>query len=92
MALTEKTIIDKIEIINFVHIQVREANIIEKDGIPVAKSFHRHVLHPGDDISQEDEKIKGIAALLWTPEIIEEYKKSILAGMVPPKTETSGSV
>ena len=90
--LTEKTIIDKIEIINSMHIQVREANIIEKDGIVIAKMFHRYALEPGDDVSEEDEKIKGIAALLWTPQIIEEYKKSIQAIIAQPNTETSGSV
>lgn len=90
--LTEKTIIDKIEIIDSKHIQVREANIIEKDGAPVAKTFNRYVLHPGDDVSQEDEKIKGIAALLWTPEVIEEYKKYMQSITMPSGNPTIGSV
>jgi hypothetical protein len=90
--LSEKTIIDKIEIIESKSIQIREANIIEKDGIPIAKTFHRYVLNPGDDISQENEKVKGIAALFWTPEIIEEYKKSIQTRLIPSNTQTNGSV
>jgi hypothetical protein len=90
--LTEKTIVDKIEIIDSKHIQIREANIIEKDGVIVAKTFYRYVLHPGDDISAEDEKIKGITALLWTPEVIAEYKNSIESTIIPADSITTGSV
>lgn len=90
--LTEKIIIDKIEIIDSKHIQIREANIIEKDGVPIAKTFHRYVLHPGDDITQEDEKVKGIAALIWTPEVVEEYKKSSQPSIMPYSNTISGSV
>lgn len=63
--LTEKKIIDKIEIIDFKNIQVREALIVERDGIAIAKTFHRYVLAPGDDISNQDDKIKSIANALW---------------------------
>ena len=75
--LTEKKIIDLIEIVGSIHIQIREALIIEKDGKQIAKTFHRYVLHPGDDLSEEDEKVKQIANILWTQEIIENYKNSI---------------
>ena len=77
MTLIEKSIIDKIEITENNCIQVRTANVIEKDGTEIARTFHRHVISPIDDITNEDEKVKSVANAIWTPEIIEAYKKMI---------------
>lgn len=63
--LTEKKIIDKIEIINEKNIHVREAIIVERDEKIIAKTFHRYVLNPGDDVSTQPQKIKDIAKILW---------------------------
>lgn len=73
MALTEKIIVDKIEILESNSIQVRTATIIEKDGVEIARTFHRHVVNPADDISGEDAKVQAIASAIWTQEIIDEY-------------------
>ena len=77
MALTEKQIVDRVELVETNHIQVRTANIIEKDGQVVAKSFHRHVLAPGDDVSGEDPKVQAIANAVWTEEVIAAYSASL---------------
>jgi hypothetical protein len=73
MALIEKTIIDKIEVLESNHIQVRTANIIEKDGAEISRTFHRHVVNPSNDISGEDAKVQAVANAVWTEEIIEQY-------------------
>jgi hypothetical protein len=72
--LSERKIIDLIELVEMTHIQVREANIIEKDGVVIAKTFHRFMLRPGDDVSLQDPKIQAIANIIWTEDVIEEYK------------------
>lgn len=77
MALTEKTIIDKIEIVENSSIQVRTATIIEKDGVELTRTFHRHVVAPGADITNEDPKVQAIANAIWTEEIIAAYSASI---------------
>ena len=77
MALTERNIVDLVELVQTNHIQVRTANIIEKDGVEIAKSFHRHVLAPGDDVSGEDAKVQTIANAIWTDEVIVAYQASI---------------
>ena len=77
MALTEKTIIDKIELIENNSIQVRTATIIEKDGTELTRTFHRHVVAPGADITNEDPKVQAIANAIWTEEIIAAYSTSI---------------
>jgi hypothetical protein len=76
MALTEKTIIDKIEVIENNSIQVRTATVIEKDGVEISRTFHRHVVHPSQDISGEDAKVQAIASAIWTEEIIAAYLES----------------
>ena len=77
MALTEKTIIDKIEVLENNSIQVRTATIIEKEGVEITRTFHRHVVAPGADITNEDPKVQAIANAIWTEEIIEAYSASI---------------
>ena len=77
MALTEKTIIDKIELIENNSIQVRTATVIEKDGTELTRTFHRHVVAPGADITNEDPKVQAIANAIWTEEIIAAYSSSI---------------
>ena len=76
MALIEKQIIDKIEILESNAIQVRTANIIEKDGVEISRTFHRHVVNPSQDISGEDAKVQAIASSIWTEEIISAYLES----------------
>jgi hypothetical protein len=79
MALTEKTIIDKIEVIENNSIQVRTATIIEKDGTELTRTFHRHVLAPGADLTNEDPKVQAIANAIWTEEIIAAYSASLVS-------------
>jgi len=77
MALIEKTIIDKIELVENNSIQVRTATIIEKDGIEIAKTFHRHVVAPGDNVTNEDPRVQAIANAIWTEEVIAAYRASL---------------
>jgi hypothetical protein len=77
MALIEKTIIDKVELVENNTIQVRTATIIERDGIEISRSFHRHVVSPGDDVSNEDPKVQAIANAIWTEEVIAAYQALI---------------
>ena len=78
MALIEKQIVDLVELVQSNHIQVRTANIIEKDGTEIARTFHRHVLSPGDSIVNEDPKVQAIANAVWTEEVIAAYQASLV--------------
>ena len=78
MALIEKQLVDLVELVQSNHIQVRTANIIEKDGTEIARTFHRHVLSPGDSIVNEDPKVQAIANAVWTEEVIAAYQASIV--------------
>jgi hypothetical protein len=73
----------KIEIIPpYSIIQCRRADIIEKDGVEVGKTYHRHCRVPGDDVSGDCAELQAVAKVLWTPDVIAAYKASLttLAG------------
>jgi len=77
MALTETVKVDQIEVIENGSIQIRTATIIEKDGVELTRSYHRHVKHPGEDISNEDAKVQAVANAIWTAEVISAYQAAI---------------
>ena len=58
-------------------IQCRRADIVEKDGVEVGRSYHRHVCVPGDDVSEECAELQAVATALWTQEVIDAYQASI---------------
>jgi len=74
MALTENISIDRIEVANDWNIQVRQATVIEKDGVQVARSFHRWVLTPDLDISGQEQKVQDICNAAWTDEVKAAYE------------------
>ena len=76
MALTETTKVDLIELVETNHIQVRTATIIERNGTEISRTFHRHVVSPGDDVTNEDPKVQAIANAIWTDEVIAAYQAS----------------
>ena len=74
MALTERTVEDKIEIVgDFKHIQVRTATVIERDGVEISRSFSRHVIAPDADVSGESAEVQAIAAAVHTDEVKAAY-------------------
>jgi hypothetical protein len=74
MALTERTEIDQIEIVQQWSIQVRQATVIERDGEFVSRTFHRWVLTPDMDISGQEQKVQDICNAAWTPEVRQAYE------------------
>jgi len=80
MALTERTADDKIEIVGeYKHIQVRQATIIERDGVEISRSFHRRVVGPLDDLSAETAEVQALAAAVHTDEIKAAYAAHMAA-------------
>jgi hypothetical protein len=74
MALTERKEIDQIEIVRDWNIQVRQATIIERDGQFVSRTFHRWVLTPDSDISDQEQKVQDICNVAWTNEVRQAYE------------------
>ena len=78
MALAEKTIVDKIEIVGkFKHVQVRQDKQIiddETNEVKVSGQWHRYSLTPSDDISSQPAEVQAIANAAWTDEIKAAWK------------------
>ena len=83
MALTETKVIDKIEVVETGHLQVREATRIERDGVEIAKTYHRWSFAPGEDVSEMPANVQAIAAAAWTPEVIAAYEAQQAASKLP---------
>ena len=79
MALEKVEVTDKIEVLELGQIQVRCATRIMENGSVLSSSFHRHVLAPGDDLSEQDPRVVAIANATWTPECINLYEAMIEA-------------
>ncbi len=79
MALTKETVVDKIEVLEMGQVQVRTATRVLEDGVVLSSSFHRHVLAPGDDLTEQDAKVAAIATATWTPEVVTAYEEMIAA-------------
>ena len=80
MALTERTVEDKIEIVgDYKHIQVRTATVIERDGVEISRSFSRHVVAPDADITGESAEVQAIAAAVHTDEVKAAYAAHVAA-------------
>ena len=77
MALIEKTIIDKIEIVGiFKHVQVREDKQIVDDATDEVKAsgnWHRYALAPDDDLSGQPADVAAVANAVWTDEVKAAY-------------------
>ena len=84
MALTERTEEDKIEIIGqYKNVQVRTATVIERDGVEISRSFHRHLVSPGDDTSSQSAEVQAICAAVHTSEIIAAYQAAQTGAETP---------
>jgi len=78
MTLASTTVIDKTEVLENGSIQVRQAEIITKDGVEIARNFHRWVRNPGDTAAQSDPApVPAIASAVWTESVISAYQESI---------------
>ncbi len=77
MNLSEQKMNDKIEVLNlsdgYPVVQVRTAIIISRVGEEIDLLFHRHVLTPDADLSNEDADVVAIASTVFTDEAKEAY-------------------
>lgn len=69
MALTERTEIDLMQVLADGQIQVREATVIERDGVEISRTYHRHVVAPGDDLDAQDARVKQVGQAVHTADV-----------------------
>ncbi len=59
-------------------IQIRRIIRILEDSKEISKTYHRHIINPGDNISNQDDRSKLLASVLWTPDVISDYKSVLV--------------
>lgn len=74
MALEKEIKIDQIEVVENGTVQVRQATIITEDGNQISRTFHRWVITPSQDYSDQEDKVKDICRVAHTPEVIAAYQ------------------
>ena len=90
MSLNKVKDIDQIEVTKAGHIQIREATVITENGQQISRTFHRYVLSPGQDVSDQPKKVQDICKAAWTDEVIKEYQDKMAeaeAAMLRPEQE-----
>lgn len=73
------SVVDRIEVLESGHVQVRTATRVVEDGVVLSQSFHRHVVAPGDDYGNEDARVQAICAATHTADVIAAYKAAVAA-------------
>jgi hypothetical protein len=76
MALTEETVNDKIEVVvrkTYKVIQVRTATVIKRDGEEISRNFHRRVVFPNADLTQEDADVSALGAVVFTQAVKDAF-------------------
>ena len=77
MALTKQIVQDKIETVavgDHKVIQVRTATKIVEDGEVISSSYHRHVLTPDADLTNESAEVQAIATAVFTDTVKANYQ------------------
>ena len=78
MTITKEVVQDKIEVVgDFKHIQVRTATVIKEDGVEISRSYHRHVVSPDSDSTNESENVKAMVAQFHTDAVKKAYADHI---------------
>ena len=77
--LEKQIVIDQIEVTESGCVQVRQATKIIENGVELSKSYHRWVITPGQDYSDQSEKVKAICQVIHTPEVIEAWNAKVAA-------------
>jgi hypothetical protein len=67
-------VVDIIEVLENGCVQVRTKTAIKENGVEISNKFHRHVVAPSDDYSNEDNRVQSVCAALHTAEVVEAYK------------------
>jgi len=77
MEITKTTTVDQIEVTENGIVQVRTKTAFLENGIEVSRSFHRHTIAPGQDYSQEEQKVQSICAAAHTKSVVAEYQANL---------------
>ena len=75
MAITKETLVGKIEVVGeFKSVEVRNDTVIKEDDTELTRKYHRHVLHPDADITNQTSEVQAVCNAVWTDQIKADYE------------------
>jgi len=75
MAITKETQIGKIEVVGkHKFVQVRTDTVVMEDNEELSRKYHRHVLMPDADISNEHPEVQAVCNAVWTQDVKDAYE------------------
>ena len=79
MSLEKTTIVDQIEVTESGIVQVRMATRIAEDGVELSRTYHRYTVTPGQDYTNQPERVRAVCAAVHTPEVVAAYQAHLNA-------------
>jgi hypothetical protein len=76
--ITKEKVIDQITVVENGTVLYREATRIIEDEKVLTQTYHRSSLTPGQDLTDQPEKVVAICNTAWTPEVIAAYEAAQL--------------
>jgi hypothetical protein len=69
-------------------IELRRTRIILEDGVEINQIHQREVLEPGDALDNYPPRVRQIAQVVWTPQVITNYRaqKTAIVARLPRPT------
>jgi len=74
MAITEASTVDQITILDDGQVLVRRADKVLRDGVEIAKTYHRHVIEPGQSLTVEDARVRLVCQAVHTQAVVDAFK------------------
>jgi hypothetical protein len=78
VAIADK-ITHNITILEDGQIQLQRVRTLVENGVAIAEQYHRSVLEPGEDVAALPKRIRDICAIVWTPQVIADYRSRLNA-------------
>lgn len=75
--ITKETVVDQITVTENGIVLYREATRIIEDGKVLTQTYHRTSLTPGQDITDQPDKVVAICNTAWTPEVVSAYQQQM---------------
>ena len=82
MALTLIKELDEITVSFNGIVMVREVRKVMQENAVISEGYHRYSLSPGEDISNEPDRVQRLCNAVWTAEVIASFKEQ-MQQMVP---------
>ena len=60
-------------------VEVLRTTVTTSDGVETARNYHRHLIVPGQDYSNEDASVRAVAAAAHTSEVVTAYDTQLAA-------------